>query len=83
VETPTDVPIERYGVIGDCGTAALVSDEGSIDRLCLPSFDADPCSDGCSIRVAGTAPCAPPGSWRPTGDTEAAIRARGSRRERG
>jgi hypothetical protein len=31
VEVSTDVPIERYGLIGDCGTAALVSDEGSID----------------------------------------------------
>jgi GH15 family glucan-1,4-alpha-glucosidase len=42
VEVSTDVPIERYGLIGDCGTAALVSDEGSIDWLCLPSFDGDP-----------------------------------------
>ena len=42
MDISTDVPIERYGLIGDCGTAALVSDEGSIDWLCLPSFDADP-----------------------------------------
>ena len=35
--------IEDYGLIGDCQTAALVDNTGSIDWLCWPAFSSEAC----------------------------------------
>src|SRR6266540_3736036 len=36
-------PIHDYAFIGNCGSAALVSRDGSVDWCCFQRFDASPC----------------------------------------
>ena len=44
--------IEDYAMIGDLGTAALVSRNGSIDWLCWPRFDSGACFAALSNSLA-------------------------------
>jgi GH15 family glucan-1,4-alpha-glucosidase len=61
----------RYGIIGNCNTAALVHETGAIDWCCLPKFDSpsvfaailDP--DGGTFQVAPAAPATSRQSYLP------------------
>ena len=48
-------PIERYALIGDTQTAALVGDDGYIDWLCVPRFDWRRVLRGAARRSGATA----------------------------
>jgi len=59
--------IEDYCLIGDSGTAALVSREGSIDWLCWPSFSSGACFAGLlGTRANGYWQIAPKGKIKVT-----------------
>lgn len=64
--------IEDYALIGDCETAALVCNDGSIDWLCWPAFD----SESCFAALLGDKSH---GRWRiaPTDDSQMSRRYRG------
>jgi len=64
--------IEDYALIGDCETAALVCNNGSIDWLCWPAFD----SEACFAALLGDKSH---GCWRiaPAGDSRMSRRYRG------
>ena len=56
-------PTSKYALIGDCHTAALVSEDGSVDWCCLPRFDSGSCcgrlldwQEGGYIAITPTAP---------------------------
>ncbi len=38
----SDTPINQHALLSDCGAAALVTSDGSVDWLCLPRFDGAP-----------------------------------------
>ena len=55
------LPIGEYALLSDCRSAALISRDGSVDRLCFPRFDGpsvfcrllDPAGGHFAIRPAG------------------------------
>ncbi|MCA1832753.1 MAG: DUF5911 domain-containing protein, partial [Actinobacteria bacterium] len=60
--------IAQYGLLGDTRTAALVSENGSIDWMCVPRFDAAPVFGRLIDAASG-------GSWSVQPDAEVVERA--------
>jgi alpha,alpha-trehalase len=57
--------ISSYGFLSDCHTGALVSPEGSVEWLCLPSFDSASVFGSLLDRSAGFWRLGPPGLEAP------------------
>ena len=60
-------PIGSYGFLSDCHTAALVSNEGAVEWLCLPRFDSPSVFAALLDRGAGHFRLAPRGVVVPLG----------------
>ncbi len=74
------LPLQHYSLIGNCRTAALVAADASIDWLCLPHFDSNPCLSrilsterGGFLAITDPASGAPPVMLRQSYEDDTAI----------
>jgi GH15 family glucan-1,4-alpha-glucosidase len=59
-------PIDSYAFLSDCHTGALVATDGSVDWMCIPSFDASSVFGALLDREAGNFRLAPFGTNAPS-----------------